>query len=81
MEEHTCNCIVVVVAFRGIVVTHFATLGVVVPLQYSEGCSTCTHSVVALQRESCSIVVALGGIVVALLYHSRGMVVARADQM
>ena len=55
---------------------HFATLGVVVPLQYSEGCSTCTHSVVALQRESCRIVVALGGIVVALLYHSRGMVVA-----
>ena len=73
VQMHCCCCSI---SRNSCSTRHFATPGVVVPLQCSEGCSTCTHSVVALQRESCSIVVALGGIVVALLYHSRGMVVA-----
>ena len=68
VQLHCCCCSI---SRNSCSTRHFATLGVVVPLQYSEGCSTCTHSVVALQRESCSIVVALGGIVVALVYHSR----------
>ena len=68
VQLHCCCCSI---SRNSCSTRHFATLGVVVPLQYSEGCSTCTHSVVALQRESCSIVVALGGMVVALLYHSR----------
>ena len=67
VQLHCCCCSI---SRNSCSTRHFATLGVVVPLQYSEGCSTCTHSVVALQRESCSIVVALGGIVAALLYHS-----------
>ena len=56
VQLHCCCCSI---SRNSCSTRHFATLGVVVPLQYSEGCSTCTHSVVALQRESCSIVVAL----------------------
>ena len=56
VQLHCCCCSI---SRNSCSTRHFATLGVVVPLQYSEGCSTCTHSVVALQRESCSIVVPL----------------------
>ena len=56
VQLHCCCCSI---SRNSCSTRHFATLGVVVLLQYSEGCSTCTHSVVALQRESCSIVVPL----------------------
>ena len=51
VQLHCCCCSI---SRNSCSTRHFATLGVVVPLQYSEGCSTWTDSVVALQRESCS---------------------------